>query len=533
MLRRKFLEGSALFGIAGALPVALNGESHSEDKVIFNVLSYGASGKGTHLDTSSIQAAVDACARAGGGIVLFPAGRYLTGTILLRSHVRLWLAEGSTLLGSPNLADYPPHKPAFQSTTAPYTDRYIIYGEKLENIGIEGRGTIDGQGKHFASTRTGRPYLIRFSECRNISVRGVTLKNSAMWAQHYLACKKVLVEGIRVTNHANVNNDGIDIDCSEDVQIANCDIDSGDDAIVLKSGGLRVTRNVAVSNCVIRSRCNALKTGTESNGGFENIAFNNCTIHDTGLAGLALETVDGGTLNGIVASNLVMKGIGTPLFIRLGNRARPLTSSAAGQPVGSVSNILIDNIFATGGGKVGCSVTGLPGHPIRNVSFSNLQLVFVGGGTRAEAQRTVPEKPKAYPEFNMFGVLPAYGLYCRHVAGLRFSNIETAFLSTEYRPALLCEDLNDLEVLTSNFAAIEDGSPSVVLQKAHNAMVQGCWAARQEAFLSLVGPDNRSVTLLANDLHLAARPVKMGPDVAGGTVFAAANHTSHPAGGGA
>jgi len=527
MLRRKFLEESALFGLVGTLSEGQGGEAPSKQEAFFNVRRYGASGRGTCLDTSSIQAAVDACARAGGGIVLFPAGRYLTGTVLLRSRVTLWLSEGATVLGSPNLADYPSHPPSFQASTAPYTDRYIIYGEKLEDIGIEGHGTIDGQGMHFARTRTGRPYLIRFSECRNISVRGVTLKNSGMWVQHYLACTHVLIEGIRVASHVNINNDGIDIDCCECVRIANCEIDSGDDAIVLKSGGRRVTRNVTVSNCVVRSNCNALKVGTESNGGFENISFSNCAIHDTGLAGLALEAVDGATLNGIVVSNIVMNGVGAPLFIRLGDRARPASPGAKGQPVGSVSNILIENIFATGAGKVGCSITGIPEHPVHNVNLSNLRLIFVGGGTREEAQRFVPQKPKAYPEFKMFGVLPAYGLYCRHVTGLRLSNVETAYLKAEMRPALVCEDVEALDILTSMFSVVEDGDPSIVLRGVRNTMVEGCRAGRQKVFLTLMGPETQAITLLANDFHLAKTPVKVGSDVASGTVFATSNRMSH------
>lgn len=526
MLRRRFLEGSALFSVAGALPEVSATKQNAADKTIFNVLSYGASGGGSHLDTVSIQAAIDACSMAGGGTVLFPAGRYLTGTLFLRSNVSFWLGENATVLGSPNLADYPPHRPAFQATTAGYTDKYVIYGEKIENISIEGHGTIDGQGMRFErTTRYGRPYLMRFSECRNISVRGITLRDSAMWVQHYLACTQVLIDGIRVISHTNFNNDGIDIECCDRVRIANCDIDSGDDAIVLKSGGGRVTRDVTVANCVLHSNCNALKAGTESNGGFENIAFANCAIHDTHLSGLALESVDGGTLSGVVASNLTMNGVGCPLFIRLGDRARPIIPGGEGQPPGRVSDILIENVLAVGVGPVGCSITGIPQHPVQNVALNNFQLIFAGGGTREEAEGAVAENPKAYPEFKMFGVLPAYGVYCRHVRGLRLSNMETAFATAERRPALLCDDVDGLGVSNSHFAALADGTPSIVLRGTRNAMVQGCRADRQQTFLSMAGADTQSITIVANDLHHADKPVALGPDVETGAVFAVANHT--------
>lgn len=527
MLRRQLLKGSALVGMAGVVPELAGAQARPNKGTVLNVLDYGASGTETRSDTSSIQAAINACAGAGGGTVLFPPGRYLTGTLFLRDHVGLRLSDGATLLGSTNLADYPPRIPSFRATTGEaYTERSLIYGEKLENIFIEGRGTVDGQGMHFDRSHYGRPYLIRFSECRSISVRGITLKNSGMWVQHYLACTQVLIDGIRVRSHVNVNNDGIDIDGCDRVRISNCDIDSGDDAVVLKSGGQRITRNVTVTNCVLRSSCNALKTGTESNGGFENIAFSNCVVRDTQLAGIALEIVDGGTLNGVVMSNITMSGVGAPLFIRLGNRARPVPPETEGQPTGSISNILIDNIFATRAGETGCSITGLPGHPVRDVSLSNVRLVFAGGGKREDALRPVLDKPEAYPEFNMFGALPAYGFYCRHVMGLRFSNVQTAFANLEERPALFCDDVDDLDISTAHFSAVEGGAPSLALREARNVMTRGCRADRQPVFLSVKGSSTHAITLLGNDLHLAATAVTVGEDVKPGAVFAVANRES-------
>lgn len=241
------------------------------------------------------------------------------------------------------------------------------------------------------------------------------------------------------------------------------------------------------------------------------------------VVGVALEVVDGGTLNGVVASNITMNGVGAPLFIRLGDRAWPIPPASGGQPPGSVSNILIDNVFAAHAGAVGCSIIGLPSHPVRNVSLSNLRLIFDGGGKREEAGRPVPERPKAYPEFNMFGTLPAYGFYCRHAAGLRFSNVQTAFANSEGRPALFCEDVNGLQISAAHFAAAANGAASIVLDGARNVTVQDCLADRQPVFLSVKGSDTQAITLLANDLHLAESPLAVGKEVKTGAVFTAAN----------
>jgi polygalacturonase len=169
-------------------------------------------GDGVRPNTKPIQAAIDACAKAGGGTVYFPAGTYLSGTIVLKSHVTLHLDSGAALLGSKNLEDYPAHIPALRSYTDTYTDKSLVYAEDVENIAITGHGVIDGQGAAFHGPYKVRPYLMRFVSCRNVSVDGVTIKDSPMWVQHYLACDDVTIRGITVHSRVNGNNDGIDID---------------------------------------------------------------------------------------------------------------------------------------------------------------------------------------------------------------------------------------------------------------------------------------------------------------------------------
>jgi polygalacturonase len=265
-------------------------------------------------------------------------------------------------------------------------------------------------------------------------VRGLGMRNSPMWVQHYLACDGVRISGLRVSSRVNQNNDGIDIDASSAVRISDCHIVSGDDAIVLKSTTARPCRDVVVTNCVLSSLCNALKLGTESNGGFDNIAISNCTVYDTRLAGIALEEVDGGILDRVTISNIAMRNVKCPIFVRLGDRGRPYTEGMARPPVGALRNVVIQGVEAEGGDKTGCPLAGLPGHPIENLTLRDITLSFEGGGTAPDA---VPEQADKYPEYKMFGPLPAFGIFARHIRGLRMENVRCTALAPDARPAVL------------------------------------------------------------------------------------------------
>jgi len=410
---------------------------------VYDVRDYGAKGDGKTLCTGAIQRAIDRCSKDGGGTVYLAPGTFLSGTVRLKSDVVVRLAAGSTLLGSKDLRDYPPIVQAFRSYTDNYTNKSLIYAEKAERISIVGRGTIDGQGASFKGPYMVRPYTIRFIECNNITVEDITLRDSPMWMQHYMACDDVRISGVTIRSRVNNNNDGINIDSCRRVIISDCNISSGDDAIVLKSTSARICRDVTVSNCVVSSLCNGLKLGTESNGGFQNIVMTGCAIYDTRLAGVALEIVDGGTMDRVVVSNITMAKIGAPIFLRLGNRARPFQKGTDKPGIGAMRNITISNIEATGANPTGCAIAGLPEAAIENVTLSNLRLSFDGGGTRAEAGRTVPEKPADYPEYSMFGRLPAYGLYCRHVKGLKLLNVQLQLAKPDQRHAVVFEDVED------------------------------------------------------------------------------------------
>jgi hypothetical protein len=343
-----------------------------------------------------------------------------------------------------------------------------------------------------------------------------------MWVQHYLACEDVAIHGLTVHSRCNANNDGIDIDACAKVRISDCEISSGDDAIVLKSTFDRPCRDVTVTNCVLSTQCNALKLGTETVGGFQNIAITNCTIYDTRLAGIALESVDGGTLENVSVSHLVMRDVRCPLFLRLGNRARPAYEGAPKPGLGSFRNVVISDIQAMGAGKVGCAIAGLPERAIENLTLANVRIQFEGGGTEADAAREIPELPTHYPEYNMFGLLPAYGFYCRHVKNLRLLSTQVGFERTDVRPALVCEDVAGLRI--SDFAA-PSSNPLMVLRDVRDGWLDASRAPRgNQVYLRLEGKQTESISVAANDLRASLKPLDVAPDVPPESVWVEETH---------
>lgn len=454
----------------------------------FNVRDFGAVGDGVTLDTQAIQKAIDACAEAGGGTVYLQGGTFLSGTIRLKSNVTLLVEAGATLLGSTNIEDYPDITPEIIYLYRARFTKYLIYAEKAENIGLAGRGVIDGQGKHFPARHgddKGRPYIVRFSECKNVRVEDLTFRDSARWLSHYLACDNVTISGITIHSKIRENRDGIDVDSCQDVRISDCRIDTGDDAIVLKATTQRPCKRVTVTNCILSSMASAFKMGTESNGGFEDITVSNCVIHDTGYSGIAVEMVDGGALDRVTISNITMRDVKAPIFVRLGNRARPIPDLPP-PGMGSLRNVIISNVQATGADTMGCSITGIPGYPVENVTLSNIRIESSGGGTAKDASRNIPERIDAYPSGKMFGTLPAYGFFCRHANNLRLHNIDLTFNEDDQRPAIVCDDVHDLDI----FGLRADVSPTadscIRLRNVHDALIHRCRSnATTETFLQL------------------------------------------------
>jgi len=441
----------------------------------FNILKYGAKTDTTKLSTKALQRAIDDCEKAGGGCVVVPAGNYKIGSIFLKSNVHLQLELGATLYGSTNLKDYIPVKPEYVSLRTQTNTIQLIYANKVKNVRIEGPGKIDGQGYVFKKDHNfdegiTRPHLIRFIESEDITLKDITLMNSGCWMQHYLACDRLRLEGVTVINRRNPNNDGLDLDGCHDVLVTGMVVDSDDDGITLKSTSPRLCENIRIADCIVSSHCNAVKLGTETNGGFRNINISGINVkpsydksptiygRNKGISALSLEIVDGGVLENVNISDFVVEGTETPIFIRLGNRGRgyQLKSKDAESreenmipvdSVGRIRDICIDNFLVKNAGSIGCSITGLLGHPVENINLSNISIVQQGGITEDDLpaihDRVKNELEKGYPEGTMWGNLPAKGFFVRHARNIKFSNISVRTERDDVRPVFLLEDVED------------------------------------------------------------------------------------------
>jgi polygalacturonase len=440
----RFLTTLTLFFTA--LPLTAATADH-----VIDVTTVGVVGDGTTLNTVSLQKAIDDCATGGGGTLRFPAGRYVTGTIQLKSNVTLQLDDQATLLGSTAAADYRNLDPFTDGSGNPMGHAMIVALD-ADHVGIEGSGTIDGQGAKLAATQKPfavRPFLIRWVRCTNVTVRDVHLTNPGAWTLDFFQTKGALVEGvtIRTRDEKLRNNDGVDIDSSENVQVRRCDIISGDDAIVIKStSATRPSRDIVASDCKLSSHTNAIKLGTESIGGFENITVSNCQIVNNTMSGIALNTVDGGDLTNVAISDVTMDGVAVPITIRLGARLKAFREGE--QPkatAGKLRDVTIKNVTAKNVRLIGILINGIPNHPVEALTLENIQIEVPGGGTAQAAKVILPEKESSYPEYTMFGkTLPASGIYVRHVRGITLTNVRTTPLKPDARPATVFIDVEDV-----------------------------------------------------------------------------------------
>jgi len=438
---------------------------------IFDVRQFGAVGDGKTMCTHAIQTAIDAAA-AKGGTVEVPEGNFVTGTIHLKSNVKLHLDKGATLLGSIHLKDY--ERGLWRS---------LILAKDAKNVAITGEGTIDGRGekviqdvlrmvdtgeikippKRWRPSEVDRTEVIEMTGCQRVRVEGVSLEHSSCWLEVYRRCSDVTVKGIRVDNKSYWNCDGIDICDCRNVLISGCDFDADDDGICLKSERPDARcENVTIENCKIRSSASAIKFGTASLGGFKHIRIHDIEVRDTFRSVVAFESVDGGILEDVVAERIKATNTGNPFFIRLGHRNLKA-------PVGRVRNIVLRDFdvqvpagrpdegypfhgpeFAEPHNLCPASIVGHTEVPIENVTLERIHLRMAGGASTSVANRPVsqldkvPERPSEYPEFSNFGELPAWALYIRHVKGLQIKDMTVTLDRSDYRPAFVADDVSDV-----------------------------------------------------------------------------------------
>ena len=506
----------------------------------YDVKSLGARGDGKTLDTAAINKAIDVAAAAGGGTVFFPAGNYLSVSIHLKSNIALYLDQGATIVAAdtaPGVAyDLPePNEwDSYQDFGHSHFHNSLIWGENLENISILGPGKIWGKGlvRSAPSSRTaaqnealrnvteyptgpfGYPNprdavepgwgnkSISLKLCRNVILRDFTIFHGGHFAILATGVDNLTIDNLKI----DTNRDGIDVDACKNVRISNCTVNSPfDDGICPKSsyalGYARATENVTITNCQVSgydegtlldgtykrafrnpngtfSPTGRIKFGTESNGGFKNITVSNCVFDYS--RGLALEAVDGALLEDVTISNITMRDISnSPIFMRLGNRARGPKDKTT---VGALRRVIINNIVVYNADpKYASIISGIPGHPIEDVRLSNIRIYSQGGGTKEQAALEPPEKEDTYPEPSMFGELPAYGFFIRHVKGLQLSDVEVSFIKDDARPAFVINDVKGMDFVRLRAQHGAD-VPTFSLQNIEGFSIQQSWPLADARF---------------------------------------------------
>jgi hypothetical protein len=505
--RRAFLRHSVLALAAPILlspaPAAPEAPARPLASNRLSVRAHGARGDGRASDTRAIQLAIDAAARSR-GTVYFPPGRYLSGTLRLRSHTLLHLDAGATLAASRDDADFDPvenlgHESFADDETSSFRFA-LLQGLGLDHVRIVGAGRIDGN-----RTRRDGPKPIALKECRRIEIRGVTIANAGNYNVSLLGCDGVEVVGVTILNGYS---DGIDPDCCQNVRIADCRIESRDDAIALKTsfalGVRRPTRNVTVTDCHLITIHNGLKLGTESTGDFRNIVFRRCTIAGRRHAwkgdlscGVAIETVDGGRLEHVSVSDIRMTNVRAPVFVRLARRGRGQDVPAAGR----LASISISNLTAAGA-MTASSITGIPGHLVSEISLRNVRITARGGGGADLVDRPVPEREKTYPDAYMFDDLPAYGLYCRHVDGLTVDGIELDVDRPDARPAVVLDDASRVAVRALRATPPAEGGPLLWLRSVRECVLDGLRPGPgTKTLFRLSGADTARIRVTRSDLR--------------------------------
>jgi parallel beta-helix repeat protein len=463
-------------------PVGARGQSPSMD-CNYLVTAYGAKGDGAYNSQGAIQRAIDECAANGGGEVCFPTGHYVAPEVVMKDNVRLRFDRGSRFEGA-------------------------IVVEGVYNTGIIGH----------PAERLNIIGPVRFAGSEELVLKHIFSRNG--WVLR--DCRAVTVEDVKIEQEMRRQANGVAITFVDgrDIFVTDSELTCNDDAFCLK----RSAENVHITNSLICGRQAAsFKIGTETDGLFRNISMTNCVIYNSNRAGINIEAVDGADIDGVRISGIQMYNVAAPFYIRLGNRDR------YAKGIGSIRNIDISDIHFVGmqhDEGIGSSIMGLPGHPVENVSIRNVHITTHGGGTKAQAAREVPPRENFYPEYDIYGILPAYGFFTRHVRGLKLSDITLSYAEPDLRPAVLCEETSDLAIerlraqhwipknqYVAPFAAPE---PLIVLEQVRHALIRDNIAPVSAPLAAVRGGHSTDIALVDNRTTFCLTPpYAIGSEVEG------------------
>lgn len=436
-----------------------------EAKTTFSVVDYGAVGDGVSLDTEAINQTVSACAEAGGGQVVFPPGAYLSGTIHLKSNIALVIKAGARIIGTQDLEQYQ-HSPVPKGKPESRWGNWhrgLILGDNIENVTISGAGVIDG-AKVFdpkGEERMRGPHTVVLTGCRNVTVRDVTVIDSANYAFLFFVSDDIEFRNVVMKG----GWDGIHFrgwkgqPCRR-ITITGCEFYTGDDSI---AG--RYWDDVVISNCIINSSCNGIRVI----GPADNLIIHDCLFFGPGrydhrsskrtnmLAGVNLQPggwdATEGSLNNLVLSNLTMRDVATPFhfILKSGN---------------SADGVTVSRVDATGVYRAACTVESWAETPFKNVTFRDVSVRYLGGESKTTMKTVKSPGVDARP-------LPAWGFYARNVEALRLENVSLKFETDDVRPIMMMENVNGLEVEHLSVSRSPNAQTAVVLNEVEAVNADG------------------------------------------------------------
>ena len=488
----------------------------------YNVLKYGAKNDSSRIATKAIEQAIAAAVKAGGGTVYFPAGKYLTGPIHLKSNITIFIDAGAELHFSDNFDDYLPMVPSRWEGTDVTNFSPFFYAYKAENIAIRGRGLINGHGKKWWDYSEGydekiprskwqlefdrlnkdilrpdlkgwvergflRPPFIQPMYCKNVLIEGITIINSPFWTVNPEFCENVTITGVTINNPPSPNTDGINPESCNNVHISNCHISVGDDCITIKSGKDRAGRKMAtpaenytITNCTMLSGHGGVVIGSEMSGGVKKIVISNCVFDGTDR-GIRIKTARGrgGVVEDIRVSNIIMKNIRDQAIVLDMQYARTQPEPVS-ERTPQFRNIHFSNITAQT--KQAVFLNGLTEMPIEDITFNDIQM---------EAQT---------------------GALIREAKNIEFHKVR---INTKQGPALVAENVTDLEVDGIKTLKPLTGVPVVSLQNVKGLFLYNCSAVPgTDTFLQLKGKETNNIVVKYNNFTHVQKPLVKDDEVA-------------------